>query len=82
MSDAAATTVVVYRYLYRKAGAAVQLQLAGGTYSVKWFDARNGGALQQGSVTAVTGGSAAVALGSPPSNTEQNGVALIQCTSC
>jgi len=50
------------------------LDLSGhaGEYSVKWWDPRKGGELQNGSITSVTGGES-VNLGSPPTgNTSQS----------
>jgi len=38
-----------------------------GTFTVKWYDAKNGGNFQNGSVTAVSGGGS-VNLGNPPTN--------------
>ena len=38
-----------------------------GTFNVRWFDPRNGGALQNGNVASVTGGSVR-SLGNPPNN--------------
>jgi len=55
--------------VYLTAGGTPSLNLAGasGAFSVRWFDPRNGGALQTGSVASVTGGGVR-SLGSPPSN--------------
>jgi hypothetical protein len=55
--------------IYLPAGGSVSLDLTGvsGTVSVRWFDPRNGGALQTGSVASVTGGSVR-SLGNPPNN--------------
>jgi len=50
-----------------------------GEYSVKWFDPRNGGALQNGSVQNIVGGTN-VDLGNPPSNTTEDWVILLQNT--
>ncbi len=47
-----------------------------GTFDVRWFDPRNGGALQPGSVTTVTGGGS-VSLGSPPAPATADWVALV-----
>ncbi len=44
--------------------------------SVSWFDPRNGGELQEGSVTSVSG-SGSVDLGSPPSSPELDWVAVV-----
>jgi hypothetical protein len=48
-----------------------------GTYTVKWYDPRNGGALQNGSVTSIHG-PGSVTIGSPPSSTSSDWVALIK----
>ncbi|HJQ99111.1 MAG TPA: DUF5060 domain-containing protein [Candidatus Polarisedimenticolaceae bacterium] len=55
--------------VYLTAGGAGSLDLTGvsGTFTVRWFDPRNGGALQTGSVSIVTGGGVR-SLGSPPNN--------------
>ena len=50
---------------------------AGERYSVAWFNPRKGGALQAGTVAAVTGGSAA-ALGRPPAETTADWVVLLR----
>tara|TARA_R110002033_G_scaffold64323_1_gene115270 strand:+ start:10941 stop:12800 length:1860 start_codon:yes stop_codon:yes gene_type:complete len=47
------------------------------TYTIKWFDPRNGGDLQEGSTTSVQAGGI-VKLGSPPSELEKDWVILIQ----
>jgi len=56
------------------------LNLAGttGTFTVKWFDPRNGGALVAGPV--VSGGGT-VSLGAPPNTTTQDWIALVQSSS-
>jgi hypothetical protein len=48
-----------------------------GTYSVSWFDPVEGGALQTGSVTGLSGGDYR-ALGDPPSNPNEGWVVLIR----
>jgi len=47
------------------------------TFNVRWFDPRNGGALQSGSITGVLGGST-VSLGEAPSSTTSDWVVLVQ----
>ena len=47
-----------------------------GTFTVKWFNPRTGGDLQDGSVTSMIGG-ARRSLGKPPSQSAQDWVALI-----
>jgi hypothetical protein len=67
---------------YFKAGTTawnLDLTSVTGTYSVQWYDPRNGGALQNGTVTSVTGGGNR-ALGNPPNNTTLDWVALVKNT--
>ena len=53
--------------LYLPPGSPASLALPGrGRYTVRWYDPREGGALQAGSVATVTATGAAVSLGSPP----------------
>lgn len=47
-----------------------------GNYDVRWFDPLVGGALQIGSVSSISGGNFAL-LGAPPSNPNQDWVALV-----
>ncbi|HYE05913.1 MAG TPA: malectin domain-containing carbohydrate-binding protein [Planctomycetota bacterium] len=56
--------------VYLPNGGSATLDLSGvsGTFEVRWFDPRNGGALQTGTVASVVGGGP-VALGSGPSST-------------
>ncbi|MEM8489098.1 MAG: T9SS type A sorting domain-containing protein [Bacteroidota bacterium] len=64
--------------VYLKNGGTTNLNLAGasGTLNVQWYDPRNGGGLQNGSVTQVNGGGS-VSLGQPPNNTNSDWVALV-----
>ncbi len=64
--------------IYRPSGGSTSLNLANSVsnYEVKWYDPRNGGSLQNGSVQTITGGST-VAIGLPPSDTSSDWVALI-----
>jgi len=48
-----------------------------GEYSVRWFDPRHGGALQQGSITGITGGRTA-SLGTAPLNSTNDWVVLVR----
>ncbi|MEM8862428.1 MAG: putative collagen-binding domain-containing protein, partial [Chloroflexota bacterium] len=50
--------------------------LAAEPYSVQWYDPRNGGALQSGTITQVTAGQT-ISIGSPPSETSLDWVALV-----
>jgi len=65
--------------VYLKNGGTTTLNLGGvsGTFNVRWFDPRNGGSLQNGSVTSVSGGST-VSLGTAPSSTTSDWVVLVQ----
>jgi hypothetical protein len=47
------------------------------TFEIKWFDPRNGGDLQVGSITSVKA-DGIVGLGTPPSETEKDWVILVQ----
>lgn len=69
----------LYLVYYKDASAANDLDLTGvgGIYSVSWFDPRNGGALQSGSVTSVTGGGL-VDLGNPPSASTADWLAVVE----
>jgi len=48
-----------------------------GEFRISWFDPRNGGALQQGSVETVSGG-ADRSIGKPPSETHRDWVVLVE----
>ena len=50
------------------------------TYSVQWYDPRNGGGLQNGSVTSLSG-TGTKSLGEAPSNTSSDWVVLVTQTS-
>lgn len=65
--------------VYLKNGGTTNLDLSnvGGTYDVRWFDPRNGGALQIGTVSEVSGG-ASRNLGTAPNNTNQDWAILVQ----
>jgi hypothetical protein len=64
--------------VYLPNGGATNLNLTGvtGTYSVKWFDPRNGGALANGTVQTVNGGGP-VSIGQASGNTASDWAALI-----
>lgn len=65
--------------VYLPHGGPVRIDLAGysGTYTVRWYDPRQGGALQTGSITRIEGAKA-VALGQPPSSGDADWVILIR----
>jgi hypothetical protein len=59
-------------------GGTTDLTLTDGkNYSVRWFDPRNGGSLQKGSVLTVSG-PGPVSLGLPPSSSGMDWVALVR----
>lgn len=49
------------------------------TFTIKWFDPRNGGSLQNGSLTSIKGGGSLqlVSYGNPPNTNNKDWVALI-----
>ncbi len=71
------------KYCFAKAGEVYVVYLPGGgtsnlnlsgqsaTFDIRWFDTRNGGALQTGSVSSVTGGGT-VGIGAAPSSTSSD----------
>lgn len=65
--------------VYLPKGGTAELNLAEteGRYSVQWFNPREGGALQAGSVKQVTGGAAAM-LGAPPGDPESDWLAVVK----
>ena len=67
--------------VYLKNGGTTNLDLrdASGTFDVRWFDPRNGGGLQVGSVARVTGGGW-VGLGQAPNNSNKDWAILITRT--
>jgi len=70
---------VVY-VVYLKNGGTTNLDLsaASGKLNVKWYDPRNGGDLQDGSVKEVTGGGQNVPLGNAPGSTGSDWVILVR----
>ncbi|NER16887.1 DUF5060 domain-containing protein [Spongiivirga citrea] len=52
----------------------------GDTFTVQWFDPRNGGDLQNGNITSVVSNGTEANLGSPPSNTSADWVVLVKNT--
>ncbi|MGB0744552.1 MAG: hypothetical protein ACPGSB_08500, partial [Opitutales bacterium] len=62
-----------------KNGGSTSIDLSGftGTYSVHWYDPRNGGPLQQTAISEVTGGGNR-ALGSAPNNTDQDWLIVVR----
>ncbi|MEL6193825.1 MAG: DUF5060 domain-containing protein [Bacteroidota bacterium] len=66
-------------YLTGGDGTTVNLGTDNATYEVKWFDPRNGGGLQNGSVQQLTA-SATADIGTPPSATNEDWVVLLNKT--
>ncbi|MFN3192830.1 MAG: DUF5060 domain-containing protein [Aureliella sp.] len=64
-------------YLPTGGSSALDLSHCQGEFSVAWFDPRNGGALQQGSIEKVAGGSE-IDLGLPPSELNKDWLVLIR----
>ncbi|MDT0607806.1 Ig-like domain-containing protein [Croceitalea rosinachiae] len=67
-------------YLPDGGSANLDLSNVNGTFSIKWFDPRNGGNLNDGSVTEITGGGNK-SIGNPPSNDSSDWTVLIEKTS-
>ena len=66
--------------IYLPDGGTKSLDLSGlgaDSYSVQWYDPRNGGNLQSGNVTQVNGGQS-VSIGNPPTSTDLDWVALVE----
>jgi hypothetical protein len=66
----------VFAVYLKDGGTGATLDLPDGTFDVQWFDPRNGGSLQTGSIAQVEGG-ANRAIGGPPTNSGQDWVALV-----
>src|SRR5204862_7765537 len=63
--------------VYLPNGGSANLQVTTGTYSVRWYNPRTGGALQTGSVASISGPSTA-SIGTPPGNAGNDWVALVK----
>ena len=65
--------------VYLPAGntASLNLSTATGQFSVTWFDPRNGGGLERGSIATVEAGATA-AIGAPPNNPGEDWLALVR----
>jgi hypothetical protein len=63
--------------VYIPNGGAASLKLEAGTYTVRWYDPRNGGELRAGSVTAVSGPGVA-SLGTPPEEPGRDWAVLVE----
>jgi len=67
-----------YVILLKKGGeASLDLKNNTGSFSIKWYDPRNGGELQEGKIKSVQGGSKQ-SLGNPPQDIEKDWVVLVQ----
>jgi hypothetical protein len=64
-------------YLRKAAKASLDLSDASGSFNVHWFNPREGGTLQRGSVNKIKGGRVE-ALGNPPADAGQDWVVLIK----
>lgn len=68
----------VYVILLKKGGESqLDLKNANGSFSVKWYDPRKGGALQNGSVQKLSG-KGAQSLGTAPNNPDKDWVVLVR----
>jgi hypothetical protein len=67
--------------VYLPDGGTTTLDLSGvaGSFTVRWFDPRNGGALRSGSLASVTGGGQR-GLGNPPDNASQDWTVLVSAS--
>jgi hypothetical protein len=65
--------------VYLPSGGTTEIDLKGvaGIFSVMWFNPRNGGTLQAGTVTVATGGSK-VSIGYPPAATEMDWLVVLR----
>jgi len=63
--------------VYDPGGGTVKLKLKAGNYTVRWYNPRKGGALQQGSITKVTG-PGEKSLGGPPSDPGKDWVVFVK----
>lgn len=66
--------------VYLPSGGTASLSVGSGTYNVRWFNPRSGGALQTGSVSSVTGPGSRP-LGNAPSSASSDWAVLVQLTS-
>jgi hypothetical protein len=55
----------------------IDLSAVAGTFSVSWFDPRNGGAVKRGSPATIKGGGS-VSIGAPPDNPTQDWLAIVR----
>ncbi len=62
--------------LYLKNGGSTTVTLPEGTWTIRWFDPRNGGSLQKGSKTKLQGGTA-ISIGTAPNNANNDWAVLL-----
>lgn len=62
--------------VYLPPGETTRIRLPESRFTIRWFDPRNGGEMQEGSVAETSGGDNSV-LGSPPSDPESDWVVLL-----
>ncbi len=58
----------------------IDLGNSGDTYTIRWYDPRSGGSLQNGSITSVVATGGNKNIGTPPNNTSSDWLALIENT--
>ncbi|MCG8699814.1 MAG: T9SS type A sorting domain-containing protein, partial [Bacteroidales bacterium] len=64
--------------IYLESGGSSDLTINNpGTYTVQWFDPRNGGSLKNGSVTGISG-TGSKSLGNPPGNASSDWVVYVK----
>ena len=63
--------------VYLKKGHSTNLQIPEGKYTVQWYNPRQGGQLQQGSVTSISG-AGAKSIGGPPKDKNQDWAVLVR----
>lgn len=63
--------------VYLKKGRSAKLQIPVGDYKVQWYNPRQGGQLQQGSITTMTGGGVK-SIGEPPQDRNKDWAVLIR----
>jgi hypothetical protein len=73
----ARTNEIYVVYLPRGGTTTLDLTDAAGTFAVRWFDPRHGGALTMGTVTSVAAGTR-VALGEPPDGRAEDWVVVVR----
>ncbi|WP_146624576.1 malectin domain-containing carbohydrate-binding protein [Larkinella arboricola] len=65
--------------IYLKKGGTSQINTEGGRYTVQWYDPRNGGDLQSGTVRTISGGGSK-SIGNPPNSADQDWVVLLRAS--